>query len=125
LTTYGDIVKIICEKIKEPEPDHYYLAMNYKTEMADNMVFELTHENQKFQLIMRTKWILEYIAEQTMQRQRMKPEIRQMLDMDTPVTEGIYSKVILVSLRNFNVKYEKPESKHCQSRVESGRPAVS
>jgi hypothetical protein len=93
--------------------------------MADNMVFELTHENQKFQLIMRTKWILEYIAEQTMQRQRMKPEIRQMLDMDTPVTEGIYSKVILVSLRNFNVKYEKPESKHCQSLVESGRPAVS
>jgi hypothetical protein len=74
LTTYGDIIKLICEKIKEPEPSHYYLALNYESEMQDDMLFEPGLENGRFQMIMRTKWLLEYIAERTMERKRLPVE---------------------------------------------------
>ncbi|CAF4449561.1 unnamed protein product, partial [Adineta steineri] len=35
VTTFGDIIKIICEKINEPEPSHYYIAMNNELEMEN------------------------------------------------------------------------------------------
>jgi hypothetical protein len=88
LTTYGDIIKTICEKIKEPEPSHYYVALNYETEMPDDMVFESRLKEQRFQMIMRTKWLLEYIAERTIQKRRLNPEILHALDIDTSIEEG-------------------------------------
>jgi hypothetical protein len=83
---------MICDKIEEPEPDHYYLALNYEKEMQDNMVFDPYHKNGRFQMIMRTKWLLEYIAEKAMQKQRLAPELRHVLDTDTPVTESEFHR---------------------------------
>jgi hypothetical protein len=56
--------------------------------MEDYMLFERKHEHLPFQMIMKTKWLLEYIAEQTMHKQRLKPEMRHVLDTYTPIVEG-------------------------------------
>jgi hypothetical protein len=82
--TYGDIIKRISEKVTELEPSHYYIAVNYESQMDDNMLFERGHKDLRFQMIMRTKYLLEYIAEQAMQKQRLKPEMRHILDTYTP-----------------------------------------
>ncbi len=82
--TYGDIIKRICEKITELEPSHYYIAVNYESQMDDNMLFERGHKDLRFQMIMKTKYLLEYIAEQAMQKQRLKPEMRHILNRYTP-----------------------------------------
>ncbi len=88
LTTYGDIINIICERIKEPEPSHYYIASNYETEMENNILFEQKHKDMRFQMIMKTIYLLEYIAEQAMQKERLKPEMRHVLDTYTPIGKG-------------------------------------
>ncbi|CAF1002648.1 unnamed protein product [Adineta steineri] len=72
VTTFGDIIKIICEKINEPEPSHYYIAMNNELEMENHLIVQPHLMNQKFEMIMRTKWLLEIIAEQQMGRQYVK-----------------------------------------------------
>ncbi|CAF2934828.1 unnamed protein product [Rotaria sp. Silwood2] len=87
LTTYGNIIKKTCKKIKEPEPSHYYMVFNYEYEMKDDMLFEERHKNGPFQMIMRTKWLLEYIAEQTMHKKQLEPNMRQLLDTDIPTVE--------------------------------------
>ncbi|CAF0855354.1 unnamed protein product [Adineta steineri] len=72
VTTFGDIIKIICETISEPEPSHYYIAMNNELEMENHLIVQPHLMNQKFEMIMRTKWLLEIIAEQQMGRQYVK-----------------------------------------------------
>ncbi|CAF0882194.1 unnamed protein product [Adineta ricciae] len=73
LTTFGSIVKTVCERINDPEPSHYYISLNNEKEMFDDMVFEPSHASEQFQMIMRTKWLLEHIAAQAMRRQGIKP----------------------------------------------------
>ena len=79
---------MICERISRFEPSHYYITANYEVQMEDHMYFEYGHRDFRFQMLMKTKWLLEYIAEQTMQRQRLKPEARHTLDEFIPSTYG-------------------------------------
>lgn len=88
ITTYGDIVKIICGKINESEPSHYYLALNYESEMQDDIVFDPRLVHERFQMIMRTKWLLQYIAERTMLKQQFKLEKNDTSDSHTSEREG-------------------------------------
>jgi len=56
--------------------------------MNNNMLFEQRHKDMRFQMIMKTKYLLEYIAEQSMQKQQLKPEMRHVLDTYTPIGKG-------------------------------------
>jgi small GTP-binding protein len=87
-TTYGDIIKMICERRTELEPSHYYIALNYEILMENNIPFRSELQNSRFQMIMKTKWLLEHIAEQAMQKERLKPEMRKVLDEYTPHVES-------------------------------------
>lgn len=40
--------------------------------MFDDMIFQSNHVSEQFQMIMRTKWLLEHIAAQAMRRQGIK-----------------------------------------------------
>ncbi|UJR20595.1 hypothetical protein I4U23_023720 [Adineta vaga] len=86
-TTFGDIVKIICERINESEPSHYYISLNNETQMLNDMIFEPRHENQKFEMILKTKWLLERIAERSIQKERLQSKIRDELEEDDTVIE--------------------------------------
>ncbi|CAF1044480.1 unnamed protein product [Rotaria sp. Silwood1] len=35
-TTYDEIIRKVCERINEPEPSHYYLALNYEVELKND-----------------------------------------------------------------------------------------
>ena len=60
--------------------------------MRDDMVFQPRPENEQFQMIMRTKWLLEYIAEKAMQKQRLTPEMRHILDEDNSAVESEFHR---------------------------------
>ena len=85
ITTYGDIIQMICERNPDLDPNQYYIASNYEIQMGDDTFFERDHQSFRLQMIMKTPFLLEYIAEQAMQRQKLKPEMRHILD--TPDTE--------------------------------------
>ena len=88
VTTFGDIIEMICATRPNLEPSHYYIALNYETVMEDHSVYKSNHRDSRFQMMMKTKWLLEYIAEQTMQKQRLHQEIREELDASIPYTES-------------------------------------
>jgi hypothetical protein len=96
ITTYGDIIKMICATRTQLEPSHYYIALNYETLMEDDRTFKNDHRNSRFQMIMKTKWLLEYIAEQTMQKQRLQSEIRKELDTCTPYVASKFFLLLLI-----------------------------
>ncbi|CAF2077542.1 unnamed protein product [Rotaria magnacalcarata] len=62
-TTYEEILREICRRINEREPSHYYLALNYEVQLENDDMFQLEQENNRFQLIMRARWLLEYLTE--------------------------------------------------------------
>ncbi|CAF4881243.1 unnamed protein product [Rotaria magnacalcarata] len=62
-TTYEEILREICRRTNEPEPSHYYLALNYEVQLENDDMFQLEQENNRFQLIMRARWLLEYLTE--------------------------------------------------------------
>jgi len=80
---------MICERNPELDPNQYYIAANYEHVMENSSLFRKEHKNSRFQMIMKTKYLLEFIAEQAMQKQRLEPEIRQVLSTSTSNTESI------------------------------------
>ena len=80
---------MICERNPELDPNQYYIAANYEHVMENSSLFRKEHKNSRFQMIMKTKYLLEFIAEQAMQKQRLEPEIRQVLSKSTSNTESI------------------------------------
>ncbi len=56
------------------------------------MLFETGLENGQFQMIMKTKWLLEHIAEQTMGRKRLLPDMRPVLDTGNPTIESKFHR---------------------------------
>lgn len=88
VTTYGDIVRMICERNPELDSTQYYIAVNYEKVMEDDWLFKIEDKNSRFQMIMKTKYLLEFIAEQSIQKQHLKPEMRHILNTYTPNTES-------------------------------------
>lgn len=87
VSTYGDIIREICKKRRELDPSHYYIAMNYSKEMDENMLFEGDLKNARFQMFMKTKWLLEHIAEQAIHKKRLDHQEREELDTRTSQIE--------------------------------------
>lgn len=83
VSTYGDIIQEICKKRRELDPSHYFIALNYSTEMNENMRFEGDLKNARFQMFMKTKWLMEHIAEQAIHKKRMDHVEREELDTQT------------------------------------------
>ena len=88
VTTYGDIIREICKKRKDLDPSHYYIAMNYSTEMADDMTFDQSFKSTQFQMFMKTKWLLEHIAEQAMHKKQLKEDVIEELEIETSQVES-------------------------------------
>ena len=61
-TSYGEILNEVCRRIKQPHPENYYLAWRYEIELENNQLFQPEHLNGSFQMIMRSKVLIEYIA---------------------------------------------------------------
>lgn len=78
ITTYGDIIKIVCEKSSGLDPSRYYIGANNEIELEDQLIFQRSHANYQLQMLKKTKYILEDIAEQSMlndQQLKQKAEI--------------------------------------------------
>ncbi len=56
------------------------------------MLFEPGLENGRFQMIMRTQWLLEYIAERAMERKRLQSKMRPVLDTGNPAVESKFNR---------------------------------
>jgi hypothetical protein len=54
---------------------------------------------------MKTKYLLEYIAEQSMQKQQLKPEMRHVLDTYTPIGKGELLRYDRLALNEFTFLY--------------------
>jgi hypothetical protein len=61
-TTFAEILNLVCERIKEPYPEDYYLTWNRKIELENDQIIKPEHLGGYFQMIMRTNRLLEYIA---------------------------------------------------------------
>jgi predicted XRE-type DNA-binding protein len=79
---------MICATRTNLEPSHYYIASNYETVMEDDWTFKRDLQDSRFQMFMKTKWLLEHIAEHTMQKQLLQQEIGEELDTFIPNTES-------------------------------------
>lgn len=62
-TTHDEIIKNVCQRIREPEPSHYYLTLDYAVELENDHIFQRQREGARYQLVMRTKYLFEYLAE--------------------------------------------------------------
>lgn len=89
-TTYGDIINMICDRVPNLDARQYYIAINYEIQMENYMLFEREHRNLQFQMLMKTKDLLLYIAEQSMQKQRLTPEKRHVLNVTIPISTSEY-----------------------------------
>ncbi|CAF3088419.1 unnamed protein product [Rotaria sp. Silwood2] len=88
-TTYDAIIRKVCERINEPEPSHYYLALNYEVELKNDNIFQSQQQDGRYQLIMRTRWLLEYLAEKEKLRNLLIQERMMMNVLPTSLSHAI------------------------------------
>lgn len=88
VTTYGDIIREICKKRKALDPSHYFIALNYSTELDDDATFDESLKYARFQMFMKTKWLMEHIAEQAIQKKQLKEDVREELEIESSQIES-------------------------------------